>query len=85
MGIAMIIGGYITPFTVKYYGQSEAFVVYAILVGIAVILMYASQVFKGLDIKKNDALKNANTKIIVSSETKINTKSVDNKNLKNIV
>lgn len=83
MGIAMIIGGYITPFTVKYYGQSEAFVVYAILVGIAVILMYASQVFKGLDIKKNDALKNA--KIIVSSETKINTKSVDNKNLKNIV
>lgn len=83
MGIAMIIGGYITPFTVKYYGQSEAFVVYAILVGIAVILMYASQVFKGLDIKKNDALKN--TKIIVSSETKINTKSVDNKNLKNIV
>lgn len=83
MGIAMIIGGYITPFTVKYYGQSEAFVVYAILVGVAVILMYASQVFKGLDIKKNDALKN--TKIIVSSETKINTKSVDNKNLKNIV
>lgn len=83
MGIAMIIGGYITPFTVKYYGQSEAFVVYAILVGIAVILMYASQVFKGLDIKKNDALKN--TKIIVSSETKINTKSDNSKNLKNIV
>lgn len=83
MGIAMIIGGYITPFTVKYYGQSEAFVVYAILVGVAVILMYASQVFKGLDIKKNDALKN--TKIIVSSETKINTKSDNSKNLKNIV
>jgi len=79
----MIIGGYLTPFMIKYYGYTELFAVYCIIVTIATVLMYIAKFFKENEDKKMTATTiNAKTDI-KNDDKKIN---YTNKNgVKNIL